>query len=194
MSTGAVVVLIIAIVVVLALVAWFGWMQMRRKQLRDRFGPEYDRALESSENRRAAERELAERQKRHRELDVKQLSPTTRDRYAQQWVLVQEQFVDQPGAAVTEADRLVTVVMAERGYPTNGYDEQVAHLSVEHGRTIGHYRSAHDIKTRHDESQVSTEELREAMVHYRSLFEDLLGSAVARRDRKPADDGTASVG
>lgn len=180
MSTGAVVVLVVLVVAVLALAAWLAWSQARRRRhLREQFGPEYDRTVESESSRRAAERELADRERRHSELDITPLPPTTRDRYAQQWALIQEQFVDHPATAVQEADRLVTVVMSERGYPTGDYQEQVAQLSVEYAQTLDHYRQAHDIKTRHDESQVSTEELRRAMVHYRSLFVDLLGADVS---------------
>jgi hypothetical protein len=174
MSTGAFVGIVIAVVVVLAVVGVLAWMQMRRKHLREQFGPEYDRTVENESGIRSAERELAAREKRHAELDIKPLSDNARDRYVQQWAHVQEQFVDRPGAAVAEADRLVTVVMAERGYPTEGYEQQVADLSVRHAAALDHYRTAHDVKTRHDQSRASTEELREAMVHYRSLFEDLL--------------------
>jgi hypothetical protein len=173
MSSGAIIGLIIAVIVV-ALVGWFVWNQLRRRQLRERFGPEYDRVLAEGDNRRDAERELAQREKRHSELDIKPLSSAERDRYAQQWLLIQEQFVDQPGTALDEADRLVTVVMGERGYPTEGYQQQVSDLSVRHASTLDHYRHAHDIKRRNEETRVSTEELREAMVHYRSLVEDLL--------------------
>jgi len=173
MSTGAIIGLIVAAVIVVALV-WFGWNQLRRRQLRERFGSEYDRTVESADSKRAAERELAQREKRHSEYDITPLSPAERERFTKQWALIQEQFVDQPGSAVVEADRLVTVVMGERGYPTEGYDQQVSDLSVRHASTLEHYRTAHDIKGRNDESQVSTEELREAMVHYRSLFHELL--------------------
>lgn len=165
-------------VVILVALGWFLWNQARRRRLRERFGTEYDRAVESSENTRTAERELLQREKRHSDYDIKSLAPAERERYARQWALIQEQVVDQPGPAVVEADRLVTVVMAERGYPTEGYDQQASDLSVRHSSTADHYRAAHDIKDRNDESQASTEELREAMVHYRSLFHDLLESDV----------------
>jgi len=177
MSTGAIIGVIVAAVVVVAL-GWLVWTQVRRRRLREQFGPEYDRAIESGDGTRAAERELLQREKRHNEYDIKPLPPAERERYTKQWALIQEQFVDQPGPAVTEADRLVTVVMGERGYPTEGYDQQVSDLSVRHSSTLEHYRVAHDIKDRNEESQASTEELREAMVHYRSLFRELLDSSV----------------
>ena len=182
MSTGAIIAIIVLAVIVLALVAWYLRTQLRRRQLKERFGPEYDRALEDGKDRRAAEQELAEREKRHAQLDIHPLSEPVRQRYAQEWATIQTQFVDHPGEAVAEADRLVTVVMGARGYPTEGYQQQAADLSVRHATTLEHYRTAHDVKGRHDESRASTEELREAMVHYRALFEDLLNSDVDDRD------------
>jgi hypothetical protein len=178
MSTGAIVAIIVLAVIVLAVVAWYVRTQVRRRQLRERFGPEYDRTLEDREDRRAAEQELAEREKRHEQLDIHPLSEPVRERYAQQWATIQTQFVDQPTEAVVEADRLVTVVMGARGYPTEGYEQQVADLSVRHATTLEHYRTAHDVRDRMDEHRASTEELREAMVHYRALFQDLLDSDV----------------
>lgn len=182
MSTGAII-LIVVVVIAVAVVAWLVRMQMRRRHLQERFGPEYDKALESGDGRRAAERELTDREKRHEKYDIQPLSETERKRFSVEWTLIQERFVDQPGAAVAEADRLVTVVMGERGYPTEDYQQQVSDLSVRHSSTLDHYRNAHEIKSRHDESQASTEELREAMVHYRSMFEDLLDVNQDRRDR-----------
>jgi hypothetical protein len=184
MSTGAIVILIIAVVVVLGLVGWLVSTMLRRRQLQQRFGPEYDRALADGKDRRAAERDLVERQKRHAKYDITPLSAAAKERYARQWSLIQEEFVDHPARAVTEADRLVTVVMGERGYPTEGYEQQLADLSVKHAATLEHYRAAHEVQTRHADSQVSTEELREAMVHYRSMFEDLLGSDRSTVDNK----------
>jgi hypothetical protein len=181
MSTAAIVVIVVLAVIVLAGIGWFVTQSRRRQQLRERFGSEYDRTVDERESRTKAERELAKREERHAKLDIKPLSNTDRDRYAQQWTLIQQQFVDRPETAVVEADRLVTVVMGERGYPTEGYQQQVSDLSVRHATTLDHYRSAHDIKTRSADGQVATEDLREAMVHYRSLFEDLLDSDVDER-------------
>jgi len=181
MSTGMIIGVIV-VVVVAVLVVWLVVARLRRRQqLRDRFGPEYDKVVDDGQNRRAAERELGEREKRHEQFDITPLSPAARDGYAQQWALIQEKFVDRPDIAVAEADRLVVVVMGERGYPTEDYQQQLTDLSVQHASTLEHYRSAHDIKSRHDQSQVSTEELRTAMVHYRSLFEDLLDADVDGR-------------
>lgn len=183
MSTGTIIGIVIAVVVILVVVAVLVMMRKRRAHLREQFGPEYERKVRE-QPRREAERELAEREKRHSKLDIKELSPTQRDRYAQHWALVQEQFVDRPAQSVDEADRLVTALMAERGYPTEDYDQQVADLSVGHAQTLGHYREAHAIKERNASTQVSTEELRAAMVHYRALFDDLLGQADHRTNQR----------
>ena len=174
MSTGAIVVIVIAGVVVLALAAFLVRLELRRRQLRDRFGPEYDRVREDSAGRRAATRQLTERERRHAELGIQPISPMSRDRYTKHWSLIQATFVDQPGKAVDEADRLVVTIMEERGYPYADFDERVSMLSVEHGAVLHHYRTAHDIRGRHAISQLSTEDLRAAMVHYRTLIEDLL--------------------
>ncbi|WP_222869804.1 hypothetical protein [Actinomadura decatromicini] len=169
---------IIAVIVVAALVtaAFLARNASRTRRLRQRFGPEYDRTVERTGGRAAAERELLSRERRHEELDLRDLDPARREQYREQWLRVQERFVDAPDAAVEEADRLVTVVMSERGYPTRGFEEKVAHLSVEHGRTMDHYRNAHAISGKAAAKQASTEDLRQAMVHYRALFEELLAA------------------
>lgn len=178
MSTGATIAIIVVIVLVVAAVL-VALPMMRRRRLKERFGPEYERVVESSEDRSTAERELRERERRHAELDIRPLDDQTRERYGQQWARVQERFVDDPESAVNDADDLVTSLMAERGYPTEGYEQQVADLSIEHSNTLGHYRSAHDTRLRVGDG-ASTEDLREAMVHYRTLFEDLLRHETAR--------------
>jgi hypothetical protein len=191
MSTGETVAVVVVILAALALVALLLRMQLQRRHLQDRFGPEYERKLRESENRRQAERELADREKRYAELDIHPLDPAKRDQYAADWQQVQERFVDTPGEALADADRLVMAVMRERGYPTEGYDQQVSDLSVAHARTIEHYRAAHDISARGGDS--TTEDMRRAMVHYRSIFADLLGPAGQertddRRDQPPEDE------
>ncbi|MEV7013930.1 hypothetical protein [Streptosporangium sp. NPDC051022] len=168
-----VVVIVVAVVAVIA-VGYAVLQQQRRHRLRDRFGPEYDRAVRERENRREAEQELLAREQRFDSLDIRALAPETRDAYARKWMEVQERFVDAPGFAVTEADHLVTSVMAERGYPTEDFEQRLSDLSVVHGRTLDHYRRAHEISSRAARQEASTEELRQAMVHYRDLFEELL--------------------
>ncbi|MFD3702071.1 hypothetical protein ACFWUP_02880 [Nocardia sp. NPDC058658] len=173
----------IVIVVVLAGAALLVPPFLRRKRLRDRFGPEYDRTLEHTEGRRAAERELLQRERRHDSLELRELTPERKNEFTADWASVQERFVDEPADAVREADRLVTTVMAERGYPTEGFDQQVADLSVGHAATLGHYRDAHDIAVKQADGRASTEDLRTAIVHYRALFLELTnGHTVHTKD------------
>jgi hypothetical protein len=170
-----IVLIVVAVVVVVAVLVLATMAALRRRHLKEQFGPEYDRLVESEGGRRAAESELRERERRHDSLDLQPLDPAARDSYAAQWARVQEQFVDDPRAAVSEAGRLLTAVMADRGYPADEDDEQrMADLSVEHGRTLQRYRSAYAISRRADEDGTSTEELRHAMVDYRALFQELL--------------------
>jgi hypothetical protein len=176
MSTGATIGIIIAVLVVLALGAVLLRKSTQSRRLQSKFGPEYERAVENSESPRAAERELAEREREHKKLKITPLSPETRESYARHWSGIQEQFVDSPETAVRQADVLVVDLMAERGYPTDNYEQQISLLSVEHSRTLDHYRTAHEISERQHDSDVSTEDRRTAMVHYRALFEDLLGT------------------
>jgi hypothetical protein len=173
MSTGAIVAIVV-VIVLLVLAAVVAVPMMRRRQLKSKFGPEYDRAVEAHDDRSAAEHELRDREQRHAELEIRPLLSEKREQYGQQWVQVQERFVDDPESAVADADELVTALMAERGYPTDGYEQQLADLSIEHSRTLDHYRSAHETRQRVGGEGASTEDLREAMVHYRTLFEDLL--------------------
>ncbi|GAA3085064.1 hypothetical protein [Streptosporangium carneum] len=174
MSTVIWVAVVVVAVVAIVAVGYAVLQQQRRHRLRDRFGPEYDRAVQERENRREAEQELLAREQRFSSLDIRPLAPGTRDGYAKKWMEVQERFVDAPGFAVTEADHLVTSVMAERGYPTEDFEQRLSDLSVAHGRTLDHYRLAHEISSRAARQEASTEELRQAMVHYRALFEELL--------------------
>lgn len=169
------IVIIVVIVIAVVLIGAAAWMAVRRRSLRERFGPEYDRVVGEQDSRRAAERELRARERRHAELDLRPLSEESRRRYAASWEEIQAKFVDTPNEAVGEADRLVTQLIAERGYPTENFDDQLAQLSVEHARTLEHYRDAHDINLQNERGQASTEQLRQALVHYRALFADLLG-------------------
>lgn len=175
---------IVLIIVVLLLVAavLFAVRAGRRKQLQKTFGPEYDRVVAGADSRTEAERELRDREKRHAELELKPLSAESKARYSVAWEEVQIQFVDAPETAVTTADELTTRLIAERGYPTGDYDDQLATLSVAHARTLEHYRDAHAISERSKGGEASTEDLRQALVHYRALFADLLGENPVRSE------------
>ena len=175
MSPTLTIVLIIVVLVIIAAIV-YGVQAGRRKKLQNTFGPEYDRVVADTGNRTEAEKELREREKRHAGLELKELSPESQQRYRAAWEEVQIQFVDNPSEAVGTADELVTRLITERGYPTAEYDERLADLSVEHANTLQHYREAHGISERNAAGQASTEDLRLALVHYRALFADLLGT------------------
>jgi hypothetical protein len=177
MTTTQVLITIVALLVIAA-IGYGIWFVTRRRALQHRFGPEYDRAVAEGDSRSAAERELRERERRHAELELRDLTPEARTRYTTAWTEIQARFLDDPAGAVRDADALVTELIAERGYPTGAYEEQIAHLSVEHARTLGHYRDAHEISQLSDRGEATTEQLRQAVVHYRTLFSDLLGTDV----------------
>ncbi|GAB1639790.1 hypothetical protein [Krasilnikovia sp. MM14-A1259] len=183
MSPTLVIILVVVVVVLLVIAAIvFGVHASRRRRLQKTFGPEYDRVVGDADSRTAGERELEERRKRHAGLELKALSAQNKARYSAAWEEVQIQFVDAPEQAVATADELVTRLIAERGYPTGDYDEQLATLSVAHARTLGHYRDAHAISERSRIGEAETEDLRQALVHYRALFADLLGENPVRSE------------
>ena len=173
MATWIWVVIAIVVVVVIALVA-VGARNRRTAMLRDRFGPEYDRVIENTDDRRAAEDELRGRERRRAEFDVKPLAEADRLRFANEWRDLQERFVDEPAPAAAAADSLVVRVMEARGYPVREFDAQAELVSVDYPDTVENYRFAHGVQQRSQTEQASTEELREALLRYRSLFDELL--------------------
>ncbi|MFI6272342.1 hypothetical protein [Micromonospora zamorensis] len=175
MSPTQVIVIVLVVLVLVAAAAVAVRQLGRRRALRSKFGPEYDRVVEEQDSRSAAERELRDRERRHAELSLTPLSPESRARYSAAWEELQVRFIDSPGETVGDADELVTRLIEEQGYPTGDFSDQIAHLSVEHARTLSSYRDAHDIHLRNTRGEASTEELRQAVVHYRALFADLLG-------------------
>jgi FtsZ-interacting cell division protein ZipA len=169
------VVIVIAAVVVVALVAAALARKRRSEALQERFGPEYDRTVDEAGGRSDAERELREREQRREQFEIQPLSDAARQRYANEWQAVQARFVDDPAGAVRDADRLVQQAMGERGYPVeDDFDRRAADLSVDHPRVVDSFREGHVLWQRYDRGEGSTEDLRQAMVHYRSLFEELL--------------------
>lgn len=173
MSAMEVTIIVVVAVLVVVLLAG-GWYLWRHQALRRRFGPEY-RRLSKEAGPVAAERELRGRERRHATLQIRPLDASSRERYSEAWTRLQGRFVDAPEQTVGAADELVTRLIAERGYPTGDYDEQVAQLSVDHASTLERYRAAHDIHVRHERGEATTEELRQAIVDYRALFSELLG-------------------
>ena len=167
--------ILIAIVVIAVVVLAIAAARRRRSAtLRERFGPEYDRAVQAHEDRRAAEADLRSRERERSQFEIKALPEGTRQTFVNEWHEVQERFVDQPSQTVATADNLVTRVMATRGYPMTDFEAQAGLLSVDHPVVVENYRSAHAVYERSQAQQVSTEDLREALLRYRSLFEELL--------------------
>ena len=168
--------IVIAVVVVLVIVAAVAAAESRRRRhhLQQRFGSEYDRTVEGADRRREAERDLRDREARHDELELRPLSDASRQRYTEQWQDMQAGFVDRPQVAVADADRLITDLMRERGYPVDDFDTRSELVSVDHPDVVQNYRTAHGIAVRTVEGRTSTEDLRQAVISYRALFEEML--------------------
>jgi hypothetical protein len=173
------VLIIIGSVIVIAFVAFAAMSFLRKRRsgkLRTKFGgAEYDRALQEGDSRRKAEAGLDKRTDRVESLNIQPLSASDRARFVESWSRVQTRFVDGPGGAVTEADQLLGDVMSTRGYPVSDFEQRAADISVSHPLVLENYRSAHGIAVRQTHGQASTEELRQAMIHYRTLFDELVG-------------------
>ncbi len=171
MDPKLVIIIIVAAVVILGVL----WMLSRKRRtalLKERFGPEYDRTLREHGTR--GEALLAEREKRVEKFTIRELAADERERFISEWRAVQSRFVDAPNAAVGDADSLVSRLMQTRGYPMADFEQRAADLSVDHPRVVDNYRAAHEIAERHRLGQATTEDLRQAMIYYRSLFDDLL--------------------
>jgi len=168
------IVIAVAIVTVIAAIAVMANAHHRTSELRDAFGPEYDRTLSDAEGRRDAEAELLERRQRREELDIRPLSAEAHDRYSSAWAQTQARFVDDPAAALREADVLVVQVMRERGYPVERFDDRTDTVSVDHPDVVEHYRAGHRLAQLSRDGRASTEDMRQAVVHYRAMFDQLL--------------------
>jgi FtsZ-interacting cell division protein ZipA len=182
----------VAAVAIIAALAWGSMKQRRTKQLQSQFGPEYDRTVESAENKREAESELAARKERREQIEVRPLSSSLRERYTSQWHSVQAQFVDSPEAAVASADQLIQSVMADRGYPVDDFETRAADISVDHPQVVENYRQGHRLAENSADGEGSTESLRQAMRHYRSLFDELVESDADEPMTRARDDGSVS--
>jgi hypothetical protein len=167
-------IVIVIVVVLIVLAAAMAARRRRTMALRERFGPEYDRTVGAREGQRAAEADLRGREREHARLDIKPLSEAARVRYTEEWQVIQQSFVDQPEEATTAGYDLVNRVMEERGYPMRDFDARADLVSVDHPDVVENYRVAHGIHERARQHQASTEDLREALLRYRSLFEELL--------------------
>ncbi len=180
-STGIVIVLIVAAVIIVAGLLMMIMRKRRSQKLREQFGPEYDRVVRKEGDPHKAERVLEFREKHRAKFKIRSLSPTDRSSYRYRWNEVQSKFVDDPKGAVTLAEGLVTDVMQARGYPIADFEQQAADISVDHPVVVQNYRAAHEIALKHGRGQASTEDLRNAMVHYRALFQELLNDNQPQR-------------
>jgi hypothetical protein len=190
--------IIAAAVIVVAAVVWRALTTRRTRQLQDRFGPEYNRTLQSSDNKRDAEAELRARAERREELDIRPLPTAARERYVDEWQRVQALFVDDPQGAVHDGDMLIQSVMRDRGYPMDDFEQRSADVSVDHPKVVENYREGHRLANASARGDGTTEDLRQAMRHYRTLFEELVdetADAPLSRDEETgarADDTAVS--
>ena len=183
-------IIVVAAVLLVAIVVWRAFAAKKTRTLQGRFGSEYDRTVESADSRRAAEAELKARAERRDELDIRPLAPGARERYLGEWQRVQARFVDDPDGAAREADMLIQQVMSDRGYPMDDFDQRAADISVDHPDVVENYREGHRLTRAAAAGDGTTEDLRQAMVHYRALFDDLLeesSDAPLDRDSARAD-------
>jgi len=176
-ATG--IVLIVIAVAVIAILGWYLARERRSKQLRSKFGPEYEFAMREFGDKHRAENALSARERRREKIHVRPLSHEEHDRFAGEWHNVQGRFVDDPPGSIEEADRLVCNVMRTRGYPMSQFEHRAEDLSVDYPHVVRNYRAAHAIAERHERGEASTEDLRKAFVYYRDLFDELLEAGVA---------------
>ena len=186
-------VLLAVVVVLLVIIGVLVARQQRSRKLKDDFGPEYGRVVTERGDQRVAEKELADRRQRVAKFEIRPLDPAARERYLAQWAAAQRYFVDEPVGAVGRAHELVQRVMHDRGYPVDeDFEQRTADISVEHPVVVENYRAAHGISIQAHNGQVSTEELRQAMVHFRALFDDLLAPDDVREAHDASDSGPAN--
>ena len=185
-SAQIVILLVLIAAIVVAALVYMIARRRRSQTLRERFGPEYDRVVRKEGDVQKGERLLDFRQKHRKTLDIRPLSPEDQTRFSSRWNNVQGEFVDDPSGAVARADELIIEVMQARGYPTTDFTQRAADISVDHPVVVENYRAAHDIAQRRSRGQASTEDLRQAMVHYRALFSELLEAKQPERLRREA--------
>ncbi|MEP7035099.1 MAG: hypothetical protein ABI662_01160 [Dermatophilaceae bacterium] len=189
MSTTRIIVAVAIVVVIMLLISMVVRDERKRRtrDLRDTSGPEYDRTLKQRGDRGEAEAELKAPRERRQSVNICELDPVRRAQYERSWQDIQSRFVDDPGTSVINAQRLVRQVMAERGYPTDIVSTEIENPSVDHGEVVTNYRITTRISDAHERDEAGTEELREAMIHYRSLFGRLLGETQLAREGERLD-------
>ena len=166
--------IILAVVAIVAVAAWLLMSRRRSEHLKDRFGPEYERQVEEAGSRSKAESDLAAREKRVSKLTIRPLTPADQDRFLDRWTKVQATFVDDPERSIDYADALLAEVMSARGYPVSEFEQRAGDISVDHPNVVQHYRAGHDIALRHSRGEADTDELRQALIHSRARFEELV--------------------
>jgi hypothetical protein len=186
MDTWVWIVVVAAIVVIAAILVWVAMSARRRAHLKERFGAEYDRTIAAADSRRQGEIDLRAREERRARLNLQPLSPAARDRYQARWAEMQTNFVDRPQVAVADADSLITQVMRDLGYPVDNFEANAWLISVDHANVVVKYREGHDIYTKTVEGTATTEDLRQAVLAYRALFEDLMRDDAAADQRADA--------
>jgi UTP-glucose-1-phosphate uridylyltransferase len=185
MDTTFTIITVFVVLGIIGAIAGLVFVSRRRaKQLHDHFGPEYEHTVQTMGGEKKAQSELEERQKHVEALDIRPLSASERERYLADWAAVQSKFVDEPGQAIVAADRLIMEVMQVRAYPVSDFEQRAADISVTYPALVSNYRAAREIAIKNEQHQADTEELRQAMIHYRSLFEELLGTEAVLEEEK----------
>ena len=175
MNTTIMIITVVLVLVIIGAILGLVFSRRRRSErLQDQFGPEYDHTVQTMGGEKKAQTELEERQKHVEALDIRPLSASERERYLTDWAAVQSKFVDEPGQAIVAADRLIMEVMQIRAYPVSDFEQRAADISVKYPALVSNYRAAREIAIKNEQHQADTEELRQAMIYYRSLFEELL--------------------
>jgi hypothetical protein len=199
MDTWLLILLVVLVVVAAAVYAFFEYRKRQTASLRGHFGPEYERAVSESGDQRGAERDLRARKEHRARLDIRPLDRSARENYQASWTDTQTKFVDAPGQAIREADALIILVMRDRGYPVDDFEQRSADISVDHPFVVENYRAAHAVSRANERGEATTEDLRRAMVHYRQLFEELLEvpseapGAVSMSERRARSDQTVDL-
>jgi hypothetical protein len=190
MSTATIVAIVVVAIVIIALAIVLTFKNQRSRRLRSRFGPEYTRALEETGSKTKAEAKLEKLERRVDRFDLRPLTPVVRANFVAAWQKIQARFVDDPKGALTEADKLIQEIMAARGYPVTDFDQRAADISATHPLIVEHYRAGHNIALDHARGRASTEDMRQAMIHYRTLFAELAAEPELTRT-KAAQAGRA---
>ena len=182
-TTATLIAVAVIAVIILAAILFLAMRKQRTARLRSRFGPEYERTVDDVGDRHKAEHELHERQRRVAKFEIRPLSVSERDHFVERWRVVQAEFVDQPQQALAQGDDLLTDVMRARGYPVEYFEQRSADLSVDHPSVVQHYRAGRELALLHRQGEANTEDLRQAMLHFRALFDELTDEAAndARR-------------